>query len=100
MANPDFVAFSRKDIMEYFHEHSDRNGKVLITQYAAAMDMGIDYKTVSRAVRELVHVGYMTSYGGNRKGMHILHHPDDCDFGPEFDRIVESYRKQKKVRSK
>ena len=46
--------YSRKQILEYFHENSDHNGVTMVTQKQAAEALGIDRYWLCNIVKDLI----------------------------------------------
>jgi len=100
IAGSKMSGYSRKQILEYFHENSDHNGVAMVTQKQAAEALGIDRHWLCNIVKDLASVGYLETSGrGNHSRMVVLHHPDDCDWGPEWQSIDFELRKRRNIRN-
>lgn len=88
-------SYDRKQILEFLNEYSDRDGFLTKTQRELAKLMGVSYQRLSVFISEFVEIGYMKKYGNHKATkFRVMHHPDDCDWGPEYQEKVKEIRRR------
>lgn len=88
--------YNRQEVLSFLHEYSDKDGFLTKPCRTLAEMMGIHYPTLSDIISEFVSLGYMRKYGEKRSSrFRILHHPDDCDWGPAFEEALLEVRRKR-----
>ena len=82
--------YDKEFLYRLFHEHSDRNGVLLLTQQELAKEADIPYQQVCTVMKEFIEAGYMSKAGQNRstRKFSVLYHPDDVDWEAYLDWLV------------
>ena len=88
--------YDKEFLYRMFHDHSDRNGVLLLTQQDLAAEADIPYQKVNAIINEFIEAGFMAKSGKNRstRKFRVLYHPDDCDWDAFYDYIKSLNRKE------
>ncbi len=86
-------SYDRKQVLEFLNEHADRDGFLTKNQRELAKLMGVSYQRLCVFISEFCEIGYMKKYGQHKATkIRVMHHPDDCDWGPEYQAKVKEIR--------